>query len=109
MGVIGDPFRVRRVRLVGGPCDGQTSIASHQTAFSGGELYVWGGDDLDVFVHALSAARDLPESEADAEFIYVTVLLNTEIDQLPTVPPPPPTMPLWRVNLWTQLIRNGLA
>jgi hypothetical protein len=36
---------IYRVKLVGGPANGQTSIASHDTVWAFGEKYVRGADD----------------------------------------------------------------
>jgi hypothetical protein len=38
-------LHIYRVKLVGGPADGQTSIASHDTVWAFGEKYVRGADD----------------------------------------------------------------
>lgn len=96
---------MRRVALYGGPCDGQQSMASHQTAVSQGWIYVWdGGEDPDKFVYIDDVVGVLPEVERQAERQRV----ETWITANPESMEPVADIPDHRLNAWIQLIQNGL-
>lgn len=93
-------FEVRTVNLHMGPYDGAQSMASHITAVYNGEVYVWdGSDDMTSFVHAVTALKQLPETQWRAERDYMKAWTEN-----PTTPIKD-EIPAWRVNAWVQLLR----
>jgi hypothetical protein len=113
-------MQIRQVKLNGGKADGLTSMASHDTAIHGGEVYVWdGGDDKDRFTHALTEVNKLPYPQRVAEARRVDEWMKHPgspsgikgKDGKDLMLPAPLAMcigiPPWRVNAWMQLIRCG--
>lgn len=102
---------IRPVKLVEGPYDGSTSVASHYTAILNGEVYVYdGGEDWDRFIHAASAIRKLTQAEQIFEEGAVRELMNnpekylTMIDSRPTEETPL-KIPRWRIHAWMELLK----
>lgn len=108
-------LKIRVVRLYGGPFDGHTSVASHQTAVMGDEIYVHNGsEDRDAFTHAVTALRSVPRPDRRREKFRVIkwlrkkpviiegALVSHSLSDLNGIPP-------WRINAWIQLLKNGVA
>lgn len=113
---------VRTVRLQKGPSDGMRTIASHDTAIHGGEVYVWdGGNRPDNFIHAKTAvyrldkAKRLEEKERVKNWMEhpgtpsgittpdgVQLMLPQPMSVLIGIPP-------WRINAWYQLLKLEAA
>ena len=109
-------LNMRQVKLHKGPADGAVSIASHNTAFVSGELYVWDGTESGAdFVHAVTALRALPDVQREEERKRVEDWDRrcAETDMMRGQIPPPMAeligIPPWRINAWAQVIWNEVA
>lgn len=100
---------VRIVNLYGGPYDGHRSVTSCETAYHGGEIYVWNGDKERVDFSPLeSFLRD--GKDQDAEFMNVFSWMvasgagyqDLGLDLVTGVSPQ-------RVNAWIVALQNNLA
>ena len=93
------------MQLVGGPCDGITSLASHDTAFHEGEAYVYdGGENPDRFVHVDSTLAALPAEQRAEERRRVADWMDAMGQPMAVLIGIPP----WRINAWVVAIRNDI-
>lgn len=105
-------MKIRMVKLFGGPCDGVTTMASHDTSWHQGELYVYaGGEDPSLFQHAVSVIGALPTKQMLEEKSRVMDWMDSPTVEAGGFQLPRPLsdlipIPPWRINLWLQLIRT---
>lgn len=83
--------------------DGVKTVASHTTAICQREVYVWdGGEDLNRFVHALTAIRKLSVEQQAQEKMQMKAWMSA-----PTRDTVPTELPQWRFFAWLELLRYG--
>lgn len=109
-------MNVRTVKLLGGPSDGLYSVASHDTAWMGGECYVWNGhEDRATFIHAKTTLTALPQDQFNHERERVHEYMHAKGAEITVGStkmnlPPPLSMligiPPWRINAWMQLLKT---